>query len=206
MKQQRQRLLVDDLGYSGVPPRMARKGFAHFITDTAERAQRLNHVKQFAEAVVAGESDGRWLLMIGPTGVGKSHLAAASVRAAIAGKRSAVFASAMLVMQVVKESYRVGSDTSERAAVAKWVEPDLLVIDELGVQRGTDFERTMMTELLNRRYEQLKSTVLISNLPLEAPAGRASLSELLGDRVISRMREVADVLVFTGEDYRRGAA
>ena len=74
---------------------------------------------------------------------------------------------------------------------------DLLVIDEVGVQFGTDTEKMILFEILNERYENLKPTILISNLSIE------SLKKFTGDRVIDRMKEnKGKVLIFNWNSAR----
>ena len=77
-------------------------------------------------------------------------------------------------------------------------EPDLLILDEVGVQFGSDFERNTLFDVLNERYELRKPTIFLSNL------GREDLAEFLGERVMDRLREDgATVVPFDWPSYRR---
>ena len=67
--------------------------------------------------------------------------------------------------------------------VASFIRPDLLILDEVGVQFGSETEKMILFEIINGRYEQLKPTIVInSNL-------RRALTDYLGERVVDRLRE-----------------
>ncbi|MNL75123.1 DNA replication protein DnaC [compost metagenome] len=77
----------------------------------------------------------------------------------------------------------------------------MLVLDEIGVQHGTDTERMLMFSILNERYNQMKPTILISNL------AREPLEKYLGERAFDRMREGGGrMVVFDWESYRGAQA
>ena len=78
----------------------------------------------------------------------------------------------------------------------KYCYPGLLIIDEIGVQYGTDSERNILFEVINDRYEDMLPTIMISNLPLN------ELAPLLGERVVDRMLEGGAVLSFNWPSYR----
>ena len=76
-------------------------------------------------------------------------------------------------------------------------DPDLLILDEVGVQFGTETEKNLLFDVLNERYEKRKSTLLLSNLPLN------EVRAYLGERVFDRMREDGgDVVTFGWESQR----
>ena len=83
----------------------------------------------------------------------------------------------------VKETWRPGSEHSERKAIGRFYEPDLLILDEVGVQFGSEAEKIILYDIINGRYERVLPTILISNLP------EAELGAYLGDRVLDRMSE-----------------
>ena len=84
----------------------------------------------------------------------------------------------------------------EEEIISKLTSPYLLVVNEIGVQFGSDKERNLFTEILDDRYEALKPTILIGNVTI------GDISDLLGDRVVDRFKEDGQVLVFTWESYR----
>ena len=96
----------------------------------------------------------------------------------ITGKYSTAYRS----VQEVRDSYR-SREVSELQAMDAFIQPDLLVLDEIGVQYGTDSERLVLFNILNGRYEALKPTIVISNLNVDG------VKKYLDDRVYDRLRE-----------------
>jgi len=199
-QQSQQQSLAELLGYSGIPQRFIRRGFDTFDAYHPDLAAAMEQCRQYADTF--GNHQGRGLLMIGKTGTGKTHLAAAICKAVIRAGHQALFVSTLNVIQVVKETYSRDSECTEREAIARFVKPDLLVLDEVGVQHNTRTEQIVLTEIINRRYEAERPTILLSNLPVESETAKMDLVRVLGERVISRLREANDLLVFNTDDYR----
>ena len=78
--------------------------------------------------------------------------------------------------------------------------PDLLILDEVGVQFGSDAEKLILFEIINTRYQDMKPTILISNLTL------VELGKYIGERVVDRMREGGGAILSFDWDSYRGAA
>jgi DNA replication protein DnaC len=75
--------------------------------------------------------------------------------------------------------------------------PDLLILDEVGVQFGSDTEKLLLFDVLNERYEQRKPTLLLSNLALDG------VKAFLGERIYDRLREDgAEAVVFDWDSWR----
>jgi DNA replication protein DnaC len=96
---------------------------------------------------------------------------------------SAGFISAMNAIRAIRESYRSESRLTERESIRRFAAPDLLILDEVGQQRGTDDERVLMTDLVNARYEAVRPMIVISNLNVDG------VRSYLGDRAFDRLRE-----------------
>lgn len=194
-----QKTLVQILGHSGIPERFMRRGFDTFEVHHDGHRQAVDAARAYAEQFADHRKQGRGLLFIGPTGTGKSHLAIAIAKAVIRNGGTAVYATALDVFQIVKETFSGGSEMSERQAVAQFVTPDLLVIDEVGVQYETAAERVIMTNLIDKRYQSLRPTILLSNHSLP------EIERVLGPRVGSRLAEVNEVVRCTWDDWRKSA-
>lgn len=144
---------------------------------------------------------GTSLLMCGKPGTGKSHLAAAMAQAVIKQGRSAVYTSVLRAVRSIKDTYRKDSDITEQAAINAYVLPDLLILDEVGVQFGSETEKMYLFEILNGRYESLKPTIVITNL------SPSEVSAYLGERIVDRLAEGGGgTLVFDWESYRSKVA
>lgn len=111
------------------------------------------------------------------------------------GVRAAYTTINALVLRV-KETWRPGATETETAVLASLAVPELLVIDEIGRQKGSETELLTLAQVIDRRYELLKPTLLISNLP---PTG---ITERIGEAAMSRIRQGGMVLHFDWPDQR----
>lgn len=138
------------------------------------------------------------LLILGITGVGKTHQAYGAIRAlAVSGVRCIwLISTAADIYAAMRPRPRVDSEeVFERYATAQ-----LLVIDDLGAAKGSEWTEEVNYRLINHRYEHRLPTLITSNvLPRE-------LGEALGERVTSRLVEMAARVVMKGDDRRKGMA
>ena len=189
------------MGQACIPPRFANRSFENFRTDEDEQKMALRACMSYA---VTGWEDtmktGRSLCILGRPGTGKTHLAAAMVRSVISRGFPAVYVREADIFRRIKETY-MSRSVSERQAMADFVKPALLVIDEVGRQYGTPAERFMFFDVIDRRYENMKPTILISNLD------KTHFRELLGLSLFSRLAEGGgQLLVLAGKDMRLEAS
>lgn len=185
------------LGHSGIPKRFRERTFANFRAETEGQKRALQVSKAYAERFEDRMAHGGGLVFCGKPGTGKTHLACAIANHVIRTGRSAVFAAVIQAVRSVKETYRKDSETTERQAINALIAPDLLILDEIGVQFGSDTEKMIMFEILNGRYEEMRPTIVLSNLV------QSELGDYLGARVIDRLQEGGGVVVaFDWESYR----
>ena len=138
------------------------------------------------------------VLMFGNPGTGKNMLAACICQSLVTNQFSVIHTTAMKLVRKIKESWGKGKDQTEQEAINQFSNPDLLVIDEIGVQFGSETEKILLFEVINERYENMRPTVLISNL------GAVDVEDYLGSRIIDRFHEgKSSMLEFTWESYRR---
>lgn len=180
---------------AGIPPRYLDRTIDSF--DAAVTAEALL-VKAMAQAFVAsfGErlTSGRSLLFLGSPGTGKTHLACGIARALLEAHYSVQYSTLLRAVREVKAAW---GRRDEAQVVARFTEPDLLILDELGVQHGTAFEQHVIFDVMNERYEHRKPSLLIGNI------AEGDLVMALGDRVVDRLREDnTDVAYFTWPSYR----
>lgn len=183
---------------SGITKRFAGASFANYVeTNENRKAKRVCQV--YAEKWLDRKAKGGGLILCGKPGTGKNHLACAILNQVIEQHQDSVLIStALKVVRQVKDSWGKNAEMSETQAVRSFTEVDLLVIDEIGVQFGSEAEKMILFEIINDRYEAMRPTILISNLPL------AELSDYIGERVIDRMREGSGAVVtFDWESYRK---
>lgn len=191
---------------AAIPARFAGRTLASFNAETQEQQRALRVATDFATNFDDRLRRGESLILLGAPGTGKSHLAAAILQA-IMPEQCGLYTTCAGLIRAVRNTWRKDSERSEGQVLAILAEVPLLVIDEVGVQYGTDSEQNILFEVLDRRYRDMMPTILLANLKLkrEKPEDPAGLREVLGDRVYDRLTETARIVTFEGESYRARA-
>jgi DNA replication protein DnaC len=168
-------------------------------TEPAVREWVTTLVRIAAESkrVVPSLTRGPSLRIIGPTGTGKTHQAYGAIRAlAVSGLRMPwTFSTAADVYARMRPRHGVDSE----AEFAKVSRAALLVIDDLGAAKPSEWNEEINYRLINHRYEHELPTIVTSNLPPK------DLASVLGERVTSRLVEMSTPVVLKGDDRRRAA-
>jgi DNA replication protein DnaC len=167
----------------------ADKTFASFDGRIPGVGRALALTETYAETLAG------WLVLCGPYGCGKTHLAAAVANVALAHGKSTVFAAVPDLLDHLKATFHPSSDESydERFELLRSV--DLLVLDDLGTESTTPWAREKLYQLINHRYVQRLPLVVTSNMPLDQLDGR--IRSRLHDRTLG-----AGVITIAVEDYR----
>jgi DNA replication protein DnaC len=160
------------------------------------------------------DTDGRGLLMTGSIGVGKTHLAVGILQALILEKGvHGLFCDYRELLKEIQNSYNPQVATTELEILRPVFDAEVLVIDELGAAKPTDWVWDTVAHILNTRYNDKRTTIITTNYADQAPGGtaganRALREETLGDRIGERMRsrlaEMCVVVEMSGSDFRRG--
>lgn len=186
-----------------IPKRFTARSFENYRleADNGPQAVALNRAQKFAANFPKAMELGANFVFCGKPGAGKTHLACAIANAVMRQHgASALFITVFDVIQRVKATYG-DKDQSERTVMRSFVEPDLLILDEVGVQFGTDHEKVIITDLINRRYNDMRPTIILSNLD------ETELGMFLGERVMDRMFEGGGgVIAFSWASYRAKVA
>jgi DNA replication protein DnaC len=180
-----------------IPERFSDRTLDSYRAETPGQQRALKIAKRYAEAFGEKANRGASLVLAGKPGTGKTHIACGIARELIEQKQlSAVFLTVLQALRHIKSTYRKDSEKSESDAIDDLLQPDLLILDEVGAQLGSEHEKMLMFEIINERYQDCKATILISNLNAD------ELGEFLGDRVIDRFRESGAVVAFDWESHR----
>jgi DNA replication protein DnaC len=168
----------------GISPRFYDVSLDSYIPRNSNQSQ----VKQVFERLTVlreqSEQDrnlDRCFILFGDVDVGKTHLLTSLVKEMEGPTLKTRYTTALRMIKDLRSVFGNNSQKSEQSMLDKYVKPDLLAIDEVGLQFGTEAERIIFYEVINYRYESMKMTVLGTNL------GRESLTELLGARVMRRL-------------------
>lgn len=186
-----------------IPQRFANKTLDDYQTSTQEQARVLKVCQAYVRKFDDRLAQGGGLVFTGGVGTGKSHLAYGIGNALLAEGRVVMGIDVYELVDLIKErAFSREKGASEREAIKAFVAGlDLLILDEIGAQLGTDWERLMLFKIINERYKQVLPTILISNLD------RGQLSDYLGARIVDRMSEGGGTtLTLDWESYRSGAS
>ncbi|MGY3172406.1 DNA replication protein DnaC [Pseudomonas sp. TE12234] len=155
-----------------------------------------DYVAQFADNYAAGRS----LVLSGNVGNGKTHLACAMVQAVIREHGAqAVIATAAEIIRVFKGAMDRSAEYSDKDILEELASFDLLVIDEVGAQSGSAYELGVLHEVIDRRYQFVLPTVVVSNLVT------ADLARYIGDRALDRLRQAGGQAIGFNWASARGA-
>lgn len=145
----------------------------------------------------------RGLLLMGPVGVGKTHLAVATVKELIRRMRvRCLFYDFRDLLKEIQDTYNPIAQSSELRVLAPIYDAEVLVLDELGAAKPTTWVQDTMTQIINTRYNQRKATIFTTNYLDQAPPAEESLTDRVGARLRSRLYDMSRVIPIEGSDYR----
>lgn len=194
-----------------IPPRYRRCDLDKFQTYPNEKLiAAVAKARKFADNF---HSAMKGLCFIGPPGIGKTHLAVAILRRVIEtqGARG-LFYDTRDLLRVIRSTYNPLVRTAEMDVLRPVMEADLLVLDDLGSEKTSEWVEETMNLIVNTRYNERRKTIFTSNY-LDTPddAGDEqtldamkdqTLKERIGFRIHSRLHEMCDFVEYDGADYR----
>jgi DNA replication protein DnaC len=157
------------------------------------------------------------LLLVGTVGTGKTHLAVGIIKALIQDRGIAcVFYDYRELLKEIQNSYNPSVQATELGLLGPVFESEVLVLDELGAVKPTDWVWDTVSLVLNSRYNGNRTTIITTNFEDQpaakvagtlSPAKAANRDETLGDRIGERMRsrlhEMCRIIKMDGEDFRQ---
>ncbi len=146
----------------------------------------------------------RGLLLMGTVGVGKTHLAVSILKGLTERGFSCLFYEFGALLKSIQDSYNNISQTSELKVLQPIFDAEVLVLDEIGASKPTDWVRDTMANIINTRYNDKKLTIFTTNYLDERHSERdETLEDRIGVRLRSRLFEMCKTVAMSGEDYRR---
>ena len=159
------------------------------------------------------------MLLIGPSGVGKTHLAVAALKELIKRGHEGLFCDYRELLKEIQASYNPASESTEMAVLEPIRTAELLVLDDLGASKPSAWVLDIIGLVLNARYNERRMTILTTNYLDETgssegaqlPGGRRvvvkedTLADRIGARMRSRLYEMCRAVDVQAPDFRREA-
>jgi len=180
------------LKYCGLPADSEHMTFKNFKVDSV--------TKEAFEAAknVAEEKGLKWLTLLGKVDQGKTHLAIAICRHWLESGKPARYAYVPLLLDELREGYGREGDFSYQSKLHFFLNVPLLVLDDLGVEKPTDFAREKLNTIIDYRYNQGLALVVTMNIPIDKIPGDET------HRIASRLQRfrAGKVVALEGQEYR----
>ncbi|MGH9661043.1 MAG: ATP-binding protein, partial [Bryobacteraceae bacterium] len=184
-----------------IPPRYARQDLSTFEPDTDSRREAIRLAKRFIEEFPVVD---RGLLLHGRPGVGKTHLAIGILKEVIRSKGArGYFYGTTELLQLVRDTYNRSVQATEMGVLNPVLKAELLVLDDLKVERDSEWVLETLGLVVNTRYNAKLPTIFTSNLDDSADSEQPNTFIFqLGARTRSRLREMCRWVPISGPDVR----
>ena len=184
-----------------IPRRYDTCHFGSYIASNTSQERAFRFASRLAMEFPAVE---RGLLLMGNVGVGKTHLAVSILKGLTERGFNCLFYEFGALLKEIQGSYNPVSKASELSVLSPVLEAEILVLDELGASKPTDWVRDTMAHVINTRYNNKKLTIFTTN-HLDSPKSQReeTLEDRIGVRLRSRLFEMCKTISISGEDFRK---
>ena len=197
-----------------IPSLYRNASFENFTITNADLRPAVLAVKKYVDDFPNDTRPG--LLLIGEPGTGKTHLAVSALRRIIEKGFECLFCDYQNLLDRIRSGYDVASNSADREAYRVALDSEVLLLDDLGAHRVTDWVEDTVTAIITYRCNHRKPLIATTNLPdpdagstviqrsaLDKPEYRRTLAEHIGVRARSRLFEMCTVVrIHHIEDYR----
>ncbi len=197
-------LRQEKLQAAGIPDRYRDCTLEGFNDTKLPLTHAKTRAREFVDAYPAVEAG---LLLVGPAGRGKTHLACAILSELVLTKGArGLYADFSDLLMKIQTTFRSDSDFSKESVLTPFAEAELLVLDELGASKPHPWVLDVLYNLLNTRYNRKKITIATSNFEDDvdtASGEKERLEDRIGYRLRSRLYEMCLMVPLRGEDFRK---
>ena len=204
-KREQCRLKIEELlGSSGIKARFATRTFESY-EETPENKLALALAKKYTRKFAEYFRRGYGIYFEGTKGTGKTHLAVAIALQLIREGVPVVFRTSIDLLAELRETYDRRSGHDEKKIIQAYATVDLLIIDDLGKERPSEWTVDRLFAIINERYENMKPIIITTNYNqselikrLTPPGGDSKTAEA----IISRLKECTGAVTMMGQDWR----
>lgn len=203
-QEQKRQKIEAILGRSGIKKRYLSRSFENFIVNDANR-KAYEIAKSYVDNWQENKDKGEGLYFEGTCGTGKTHLAVAIAMKLINQGVPVICKTSIDLLASIKQSYERDSTVNEEDIIEAYNTVDLLVIDDLGKERATEWSVPILYRIINDRYENMLPTVITTNYNTDDLIDKlnASNDNEKAEAIISRFKGSASCVTMAWEDYRR---
>lgn len=184
---------------SGIEPEYLDKGFDDYLPQNPSQESALTLCRRFVAGWEKAKAGGFGLTLAGGCGTGKTHLANAIIKALLTSHKiqKAKYVRVGEIIRDVRSAWGGRSEYTEEETIRKYVDLDLLVIDEVGVQAGSENERHILFSVIDRRIAYNRPIICLTNLSSH------DLEAILGERLMDRLRSKCVSRFIAGQSFRK---
>lgn len=191
------------LDYSNLGERFFDKTFESYQVNN-NNVKAFETAKRFMQNFETANSRGTGIIFYGSYGVGKTHLACSIANELIKMQKSVIFGSTIKLFGIIKKSYNNGIEEDESKIISEFIDCDVLIIDDLGKERPSEWVLEKLYYIINERYEHNKPIIITTNFSenqlIDIFTVEKNKSSI--EAIISRLKEICLSIEIFDNDYR----